>query len=321
MISIVVPIRNVEKSLTKCLQSIKGQTYHQLQVILIDIGSIDKSGEICEKFAKNDSRFTVIHIPNSNLSVAKNIGLSHAQGEHICFINAVDWIDAEMLERLITTDKLYNADMVTCRYYEDTISELYLVPGPDEIKMVSKNEAIQLCLAQTRTHGFLCNKLFKLDLFNSYPTIRFDEKIGYYEDLLVVIQCFFKSQTIIYSPPPHYHYYLSRHLPISVLQNKAKLTGLTALEQAIDLLVQDPTIDTRILKDYYIRLTLSSLFLLVSLENVTSPLIIELKQNLYRYGLYEHKDKDLRKCHLITRRNVGLGKIYWDMFYKKKLAE
>lgn len=321
MISVIVAIQNAEKSLSKCLHSIKGQTYHKLEVILIDNGSIDKSGEICEKFAKIDSRFHVIHIERSNMATAKNIGLSYAKGEYVCFVNAVDWIDAEMLEQLITTNSKFNADIVTCRYYEDTIAELFIVPGPIETRLMSKDEVIQLCLAQTRTHGFLCNKLFKIALFNSDNAIRFDETIDYYEDLLVTMRCFYKSRSIVYSPPPHYHYYLSRHLPVNVLQHKGKLTGLKALKQAIDLLSQDPSIDTSVLKDYHTRLTLSSLFLLVTPENVNDPIIANLKKNLYHFSMSEYNDKNLRKCCMITRKNTGLGKIYWDMFYKKNIAE
>ena len=321
MISVIVAVQNVEKSLSKCLHSIKGQTYRKLEVILIDNGSIDKSGEICERFAKNDSRFKVVHIERSNLSTAKNIGLSYAKGDYVCFVNAVDWIDAEMLEQLITANINFNTDIVTCRYYEDTIAELFLVPGPIETRLMSKDEAIQLCLAQTRTHGFLCNKLFKIELFNSDSAIRFDEGIEHYEDLLVTMQCFYKSRAIVYSPPPHYHYYLSRHLPVNVLQNKRKLTGLKALKQAIDLLAQDPSIDTSVLKDYHTRLTLSSLFLLVTPENVNDPMIADLKKKLHHFSMIEHKDKDLRKCCMITRKSTGLGKIYWDMFYKKSMAE
>ena len=321
MISVIVPIQNVEKTLSKSLHSIKSQTYHKLQIILIDNGSIDKSGEICDRFAKNDARFEVIHIENSSRSVAKNIGLVHARGEYVCFVNAMDWMGADMLEELMMANKSFNGDMVTCRYFENTLSELYLIPGPDETRLMSKNEAIQLCLAQTRTEGFLCNKLYKLELFHSAPEIRFDEEIDHYEDLLVAMQCFFKSSSIVYSPPPHYHYYLSRHLSISVLQNKRKLTGLTAIEKAIDLLVQDPSIDIRILKDYYTRLTLSSLFLLVTSENVHGLFITHLRKHLNHYNLSDLQDNDLKRCAMITRRNIGLGKIYWDMFYKSKLAE
>ncbi|MBM6613564.1 glycosyltransferase family 2 protein [Desemzia sp. RIT804] len=321
MITILVPVQNVEKSLLKCLHSIRNQTYRNLQIILINNGSVDQSGNICDKFAKNDPRFTVIHTESKSLSATKNTGLSQALGEYVCFVNAVDWINAEMMEELVVSIEAYKGDIVTCRYYEDTISELFIVPGPIETRLMSKNEAIQLCLAQTRVHGFLCNKLYKLELFHSYPTIRFDEEVDYYEDLLVAMQCFFKSQTIVYSPPPHYHYYLSQHLPISVLKNKGKLTGLKALKKAIDLLAQDPSIDTQLLKDYYAHLILSSLFLLVTVENVHDPLITNLRKYLSHYDLSDLQDSDLKRCAMITRRNIGLGKIYWDMFYKNKFTE
>ncbi len=321
MISIIVPIKNAEKSLFKCLHSIKNQTFRHFEVILVNYGLIDKSGEICEKFASNDSRFHVIHLDSTNASRAKNIGLAYAQGEYVCFVNAVDWINAEMLEEFINTNKIFQGDIVTCRYFEDSISELFLTPGPDENKIMSKNEAIQLCLSQPRVNSFLGNKLYKLELFSSSPAIHFDEDIEYYEDLLVAMQLFDKSQRIVYSPPPHYHYYLNRHLPLNVLQNKRKLDGLIAIERAVELLSKDPSVDTRILKDLYIKLTLSSLFTLLTLENVDSPFINELRKKLHTYNSSELKDSDLKKCCRITRRNAGLGKIYWDMFYKKKLVE
>ena len=110
-------------------------------------------------------------------------------------------------------------------------------------------------------------------------------------------------------------------MPVNVLKHKEKLTGLKVLEKAIDLLSQDSSIDTSVLKNYHIQLTLSSLFLLVNSENVNDLLIAELKNKLPYYSMTEHKDKNSRKSCVITLKNIGLGKFYWDIFYKKEVTE
>lgn len=108
MITVVVPIYNVEKVLTYCLSSIQKQTYTDIEVILVDDGSMDKSGLICDKFCQLDKRFRVIHKINEGIAKARNIGVKEANGDYICFVDSDDMLHPQMLEKLF--EALHNGD-------------------------------------------------------------------------------------------------------------------------------------------------------------------------------------------------------------------
>ena len=118
-ISVIVPIYKVERFLPKCLDSILAQTYKNLEIILVDDGSPDRCGEICEEYAKKDSRVRVVHQTNQGLPSARNSGLKIAQGQYIGFVDSDDYIDPDMYEylyHLITKD---NAAIAMCNFCED----------------------------------------------------------------------------------------------------------------------------------------------------------------------------------------------------------
>ena len=102
MITIIVPVFNVEQYLPKCVDSIINQTYSNLEILLIDDGSQDRCGEICDEYAKKDSRIQVFHTKNRGLSVARNLGLQEAKGEYIGFVDSDDWIEPDMYEVLLS---------------------------------------------------------------------------------------------------------------------------------------------------------------------------------------------------------------------------
>ena len=116
MISVIVPVYNVEKYLRQCLDSIVAQTYRDLEIILVDDGSIDASGAICDEYAVRDSRIKVVHQPNRGLSSARNTGLDLVSGEYTFFIDSDDWIHEKALERLLLAQAKTNADLVLCNY-------------------------------------------------------------------------------------------------------------------------------------------------------------------------------------------------------------
>ena len=116
LISVIVPIYNVEQYLEKCIESIISQTYKNLQIILIDDGSNDKSGKICNKYAEKDKRVVVIHKENAGVSEARNTGLDNAKGEWITFVDADDWIEEEYCQRLYNLVIETNSDVALCGY-------------------------------------------------------------------------------------------------------------------------------------------------------------------------------------------------------------
>lgn len=104
-ISIIVPVYNVEQYLENCINSVLNQSFRNFQLILVDDGSKDSSGEICDRFVQKDSRVKVIHKSNAGVSAARNAGIDIATGQFICFIDSDDWIESEYLQKIV--DEIY----------------------------------------------------------------------------------------------------------------------------------------------------------------------------------------------------------------------
>ena len=117
-ISVIVPVYKVEKYIHRCVDSILGQTFSDIQVILVDDGSPDTCGDICEEYARRDSRVRVIHKENGGLSDARNAGIPQADGKYIIFIDSDDFIEMDMLEYLYSNIRNANADMATCGCFD-----------------------------------------------------------------------------------------------------------------------------------------------------------------------------------------------------------
>ncbi len=116
LISVIVAVYNIENYIEKCIQSILDQTFTELQIILVDDGSTDGSGRICDSYANKDKRVQVIHRENGGLSAARNTGMEIAKGDYIAFVDGDDWIEPEMYEKMAGQATLHNADLVACRY-------------------------------------------------------------------------------------------------------------------------------------------------------------------------------------------------------------
>ena len=111
-ISVIIPVYNREKSLKKCLDSVMGQTYKNLEIILVDDGSKDSSGVICDEYAAGDSRIKVIHQQNAGVAAARNAGLAMATGDYIGWVDSDDWIEPDMYECMLDNAQKYEADIV-----------------------------------------------------------------------------------------------------------------------------------------------------------------------------------------------------------------
>ena len=119
LISIVIPVYNVEVYLQRCITSIVEQSYTNLEIILVDDGSLDQSGVICDEFAKQDTRIKVIHKSNEGLGLTRNAGIKNAKGDYICFIDSDDYIDRKYIETLYSTLKMQGADVCYCGHTKD----------------------------------------------------------------------------------------------------------------------------------------------------------------------------------------------------------
>ena len=125
-VSIIIPVYNVEKYLAECLDSVINQTYSNLQIIVVDDGSTDASGQICDEYAEKDNRITVIHQVNAGAANAKNTGLDNVKGDYVTFVDSDDWVELNWIETMTDAMEKYDVDVVECgfdRVYADSIGE------------------------------------------------------------------------------------------------------------------------------------------------------------------------------------------------------
>ena len=126
-ISIIVPVYQAEKYISKCIESIVNQTYKNLEIILIDDGSTDRSGEICDEYGKKDNRIVVVHNKNKGVSVARNCGLDIATGDYITFVDSDDYIDLQMYSEMMKVVEKYSCDVVMCDCIKEFEKKFHLV--------------------------------------------------------------------------------------------------------------------------------------------------------------------------------------------------
>ena len=199
VISVVIPVYNVESYLHRCLKSIQRQTYPYLEIILIDDGSTDGSGQICDQFAQRDARIKVFHQANAGVSASRNLGLAKASGQLIGFTDADDYLAPDMYMYLYDLMRLYHTPAAMCNLY--SVKRDKIVPyKPLTQKMwLTSHQALNLCLSQL----FMCNKLFESHLFQK---IRFSSDISYGEDMPVCLHLFDRAKRIAYGPESKYYY-------------------------------------------------------------------------------------------------------------------
>ncbi len=320
MITIIVSIYNAEEYLTKCLNDLRYQTYHKLEIILVNNGSIDSSGEICERFSKADTRFKVIHKKNDGLSAAFNAGLLIAKGKYVSFVNAFDRVESIMFEHLLSLIIKTNGDMVVCDYIEEDSTISSEQAKTYNMKEWSKTKAIQKEINRETEQGFMHNKLFKMDLFKRPEALRFNPNIFIYEDLLLYIECVLKSEKIFYTPAPYYHTFKSRY-PIRVeLSRLEQETGLRTLLFIIDLCISFKELDIAKLKGRYATLNIELLMRAYDQSLKEKREVEKFKKNLYRFKLTELENMKLRIRCLVARRNSKLSYFIWKLQNKEKYS-
>ena len=206
-VSVIVPVFNTEKYLGACIESILSGTHKDLQVILIDDGSTDKSGEICDSYGKADSRVIVKHIENSGVSYARNLGLSLATGDYIAFVDSDDSIKPDMYETLLKVAEEYNTQIVSSDFLfnGNTVKN-----SLDENTVYNQNRIKNEVLPQFTYNNSIGvfefkNKIFASSLIKD-NNIRFYEGFSYQEDLMFMINIYAHTKSLYYLPEAFYEY-------------------------------------------------------------------------------------------------------------------
>ena len=200
MISIIVPVYKVEPYLRQCVDSILNQTYRDIEVLLIDDGSPDRCGEICDEYARKDQRIRVFHTENKGLSTARNLGLKEAKGEYIGFVDSDDWIEPDMYEVLLRKMQETEADIGVCGLWYEHKNRREV--AKDVVDRVFADEESIKALVFNHIKNYVWNKLYRRDTWND---IAFPE--GHvFEDVATTYKTILNVETVMSCSRPLYHY-------------------------------------------------------------------------------------------------------------------
>ena len=212
VVSIIVPVYNVKSYVGECVESLCRQTYTNLEILLVDDGSTDGSGEVCDEYAGRDERIRVIHQANRGLSGARNMGLDDARGEYIAFVDSDDLVSRNYVETLYELLMKYEADIAACAYIKGTTEQLTDIRE----KVLSLDNVKEICMPSVKLlkqwHGkykqqetVAWNKLYCREVWNGRKKIRFPESRNH-EDVLISHLVVQGAKTIVLTTEILYFY-------------------------------------------------------------------------------------------------------------------
>ena len=236
MISVIVPVYNVEKYIEDCIQSILQQTYKDFELLLIDDGSPDNSGIICNRFADGDCRIRVIHKENQGVSAARNDGLALAKGEYVCFIDSDDYVDENYLSLL--ANNMVSGGMAACKMYSS--GDAFQSTHRESLK---QDEAQISCFSAHGMGGCVGGKLYDAEIIRT-NVLKFEESLTICEDLLFVIQYLqHVTSNVVWNYSALYYYRpnqegaVKRRFRLHKNYSVKELSEVTALELCHDYLL------------------------------------------------------------------------------------
>lgn len=206
--SIIVPIYKVEKYLPRCVMSILSQTFENFELILVDDGSPDTCGRLCDEFAQKDSRIKTIHKENGGVSSARNCGLKRANGNYICFVDADDIMAKNALYLIKKSIDHFNPDMIMFDYTVINDKTITVSDGATESVIINRNQAFDLCADFNKSVRMgIWNKVYRRACIEN---ISFDEKKIMAEDIEFLMKTLVRCEAITYIRTGLYGYYMQR---------------------------------------------------------------------------------------------------------------
>ncbi|MCX4350743.1 MAG: glycosyltransferase [Lachnospiraceae bacterium] len=234
MISVIVPVFNIEEYIGECIESIISQSYSDLEIILVDDGSTDRSGGICDTYAQKDNRIQVIHKNNGGLVSARKAGLRAAKGKYISYVDGDDWIDSRMYQKLLEMNS--TADVIAfagyeeygpgreCGYKKNTIEEGLYESGEERFRLYS----LMMFNGNFFENGvltYLWSKLIKRELLME-PQMNVPDEVSYAEDAACIYPCLLKAESVYVSNELLYHYRVRQDSMVKEEIGKEKLQKL-----------------------------------------------------------------------------------------------
>lgn len=202
-ISVIMLTYNRENFIERAIQSILSQIFENFELILVDNGSTDRSGEICDQYAEKDSRVKVVHRERGNIGSGRNAGLDLATGKYITFVDDDDWCDLDFLEFLHNLATEYCADVSICGAWKEEHGQVTSVGVSDDILVMDAEESIVTLLWRTRYNTGFPTKLISGNLFDH---IRFEET-GQYDDISLMYKILADAKSVVSYGRPKYHVY------------------------------------------------------------------------------------------------------------------
>lgn len=232
-ISVIVPIYNSEKYLNKCIDSVLNQTFTDFELLLIDDGSTDRSGEICDKYEEEDCRIKVFHKKNGGVASARQLGVDNMAGEYSIQFDSDDWVEPDMLERMYSKALAERSDIVVCDIKLDRSfgRSLIIKQGPIPSDNVGAIKDIVL-----NHMGSLCNKLMKSTCYTTPNKISFEPEMNIYEDLIMNCKILSSTRRVSYLPLALYHY-VSYNNSYSLSKSNYQYPSRVRLTEILDTLL------------------------------------------------------------------------------------
>ena len=205
-ISVIVPVYNIENYIIDSVDSILNQSYKNLEVILVDDGSTDKTGEICDDYAAKDSRVKVFHVKHGGTSYARNIALDNMTGEYVAFVDGDDYLNKLYIEVLYGDLVRMKADISTCCFTEIPLDGMGICRTITPCDMLSKKDGLRELLYKNKINSFILTKLFRSSLFSD---IRFPDG-NLYGDTAVLYKLFEKAHRVSYNTYSGYYFFIRK---------------------------------------------------------------------------------------------------------------
>lgn len=203
-LSIMVPVYNVERYIRKCLDSLVNQTYKNLEIILIDDGSPDNSGKICDEYALQDNRIKVIHKQNGGVSSARNSGLTVATGDYVCFVDSDDWVALDAYDKLLKYFEEYNVDAVFLGFYIYRGANDIETFSPKNIGKVNREKALEQITKRNQGYDAATwNKIVKSNIAKNHS---FSTELVVGEDATFWTSCVADCNSVYLDATPYYFY-------------------------------------------------------------------------------------------------------------------
>lgn len=256
-VSVIIPVFNAELYLEQCIESVINQTYKEIEIILINDGSEDESGKICDKYAQEDQRIIVIHKKNGGVSSARNAGLKSSTGNYIMFVDSDDWLDSNAVNTLVKIQNKNEYEIIMFGSYRENLILGKTIEMKEEERSFDKENEIRKILPtliKGEKINSLWNKIYKSSLIKDNDII-FDEALNIAEDLLFNFQAFLNAESFYVLDQSFYHYMIRDEESLTKRHNPKKYEMLMFVNNYMQKeLSKDPIYSKALQASQHIRI-------------------------------------------------------------------